>query len=213
MIDLFEKGGPLMWPLLVCSVLSLGIIIERAVAFLKVRRDDDSLLAQIDEALEDGDLEAARRACQQVGGPIAAVLEAGLSQARASREVVREQMEAVSAREIAALERYSTVLATIANVAPLLGFLGTVWGMILAFEAIAAAGLGNPKVVAGGISQALITTASGLAVAIPTFIGYNYFMGRADAYALRMEQMAHHLLHRLEEVSPETHAVEAYSTG
>lgn len=194
MVELFQKGGPLMWPLLACSVLMLAAILERAYAFLLANRDVDSLAEDVEIAVRKGDVGYAGERCRHVGGPVAAVLAAGLQAAHHSRDEMRERMEAAGGAQLAGLERYLTVLSTVANIAPLLGFLGTVWGMILAFEAIAARGLGDPAVVANGISQALITTAAGLAIAIPSFFFYNVFMGRAEAYATEMEQRAHHLV-------------------
>lgn len=208
MVELFQKGGPLMWPLLLCSVLMLAAILERSYAFLTAGRDIDSLVQDVQAAVEKGDYDSALARCRQVGGPVAAVLAAGLEAADQSREEMRERMEAAGGAELASLERYLTVLSTVANVAPLLGFLGTVWGMIIAFEAIAAQGMGDPAVVATGISQALITTAAGLAIAVPSFFFYNVFTGRADAYANEMEQRAHYLV-RLFAVKEHAHGNQA----
>ena len=194
MVELFQKGGPLMWPLLLCSVLMLAAILERCYAFLTANRDLDSLTEDVEIAVRKGDVAYAGEVCRKRGGPVAAVLQAGIEVANHSREEMRERMEAVSGAQLANLERYLTVLSTVANVAPLIGFLGTVWGMILAFEAIAAHGMGDPAVVANGISQALITTAAGLAIAVPSFFFYNVFSGRADSYAVEMEQRGHELV-------------------
>jgi len=209
MVDLFIKGGPVMWPILLCSVFALAAVFERSYVFHMANRDVDGLMEDVEIAVHKGDVSYAAELCRKTGGPVAAVMQAGLTAAEHSREEMQERMEAAAGVQLAHLERYLYVLSTIGNIAPLLGFLGTVWGMILAFEAIAAKGvMGDPSLVASGIAQALITTAGGLAVAVPTVTFHNYSNSRLDAFTVQMEQRAHSLVHLFAE-KERSHALQA----
>jgi biopolymer transport protein ExbB len=169
MVELFNKGGPFMWPLLAALVIGIAFILERLWTLTRASINAKNFFAQVEEALRGGGPDAAAEICSNTRGPVASVLHAGLL-------------------EMAFLERGMVWLATIANIAPLLGFLGTVSGMIKAFEAIALAGDVEPSLVASGISEALITTAAGLAIAIPIQAFHNYFVSRIDKIVIDMEE-------------------------
>ncbi len=197
LIDTFQKGGNFMWPLLFCSVLSFAVILERLWTLSRARVNTRKLMAQIVGALRNDGVDAAMDVCMKTRGPIAAIMYAGLVRARKGPEAVEKAIESAGTIEMAFLQRGLIVLASIANVAPLLGFLGTVSGMINAFEAIAAAEQVSAKLVATGISEALITTASGLIVAIPVQIANNFFISRIDRFVLEMEEASVELVDTL----------------
>lgn len=184
-----------MWPLLFCSIIALTFIIERAIAILPETFHDDE--GDIYRAIDEEGPEATQRFCETQPRAIPRVAAAGLQKRAYGREEMREKMESVGSNEISRLERYLPVLRTVGEVAPLLGFLGTVTGMIKAFHAVATYGLGDVKHVADGISQALITTATGLAIAIPAYVFYNYFIARIDSLASAMERIGTHLVDHL----------------
>ncbi len=187
LLDYFMRGGSWMWVLLACSIIALAVIIFKTVNLWLAGRDADSLVEEVLSLVEAGRHEEARRRCETSSAAVATVLAAAIGAAEHVTETPQEAAQAAGVSEMAALESGLPVLATIANVAPLIGFLGTVSGMIRAFTAIAQAGLGEPGVVAAGIGEALITTASGLIVAIPCFIAYSILVSRVNGLALGME--------------------------
>ena len=200
LVDYFQRGGPVMYPLLICSLAGLVVIIERGWALHRVQDDAVGIISRVRRALHARDLEGAVRVCDTIQGPIANTLKAGLLQIGKPVEEVERIMEIVATQEIARLERFLWVLATVANIAPLFGFLGTVTGMINAFDRVAEVGLGNPRAVAGGISEALITTAAGLIIALPTQAAYNYLTTRVNKISLSMETAGAMLLETLKEL-------------
>lgn len=187
-LELFQKGGPVMYPLLLLSIVGLAFIIERFIHFHKAKIDTDTFLTEIKTILRDGKLGKAVELCNNTKGPIASIMKAGLVKFERGKEEVERAIEAAGGLEMARLERGLIVLASVSNIAPLLGFLGTVTGMIASFDAIAKAGLSNPGLVAGGISEALITTATGLTIAIPVQAAYNYFTSQLGKMVLEMEE-------------------------
>lgn len=203
LVDYFHRGGPVMYPLLLCSLAGLVVIIERSWVLHQVKDDAAEIIGRVRRALHARDLEAAVRVCDTIQGPIANTVKAGLLQVGKPAEEIERVMEIVATQEIARLERFLWVLATVANIAPLFGFLGTVTGMINAFDRVAEVGLGNPRAVAGGISEALITTATGLMIALPTQAAYNYLTTRVNKISLSMETAGAMLLEMLKEVEPE----------
>lgn len=203
LVDYFHRGGPVMYPLLLCSLAGLVVIIERSWVLHQVKDDAAEIIGRVRRALHARDLEAAVRVCDTIQGPIANTVKAGLLQVGKPAEEIERVMEIVATQEIARLERFLWVLATVANIAPLFGFLGTVTGMINAFDRVAEVGLGNPRAVAGGISEALITTATGLMIALPTQAAYNYLTTRVNKISLSMETAGAMLLETLKEVEPE----------
>ncbi len=196
-VDFYVRGGFFMHPILLCSILGLAVILERAYVLSRARTDAKKLVAEMLHALKSGGPEAARGLLEKTRGPIAAILHAGLLRADVGLEAVERSILTAAAIEVSFLERGLIWLASIANIAPLLGFLGTVSGMIHAFEAIAAAEQVSPKLVADGIAEALITTAAGLIVAIPVQVAYNYFVQRIERYSVDMEESSHDLLDAL----------------
>lgn len=191
LLTLFADGGFMMYPLVLCSLIALGVIIAKAWTLWAAHKDTATVLAEVDELARAGDIDGAMAAAGSKRGPASAILMAGLRRIK-GREVgegeIEQAVSTVGTIELGFLERGLVVLATIANVAPLMGFLGTVAGMILAFASIEAAGSVDPALVAGGIKVALLTTASGLAIAIPVNIGYNFFVTRIDKLIVDMEQ-------------------------
>ena len=187
LVEYFVRGGSWMWALLVCSVIALAVIIYKSITLWLAGRGATSLVEQSVQLIEAGQTEKAAQDAASPSSSVAAVLSSIFSAAENGHITPREAAEATGAEEMAALESGLPVLSTIANVAPLIGFLGTVSGMIRAFTAIAEHGMGEPGVVAAGIGEALITTASGLIVAIPCFIAYSVLNSRVNALALAME--------------------------
>lgn len=197
MIEFFNKGGRFMWGLLFLSIVGVAVIIERWITLHKARADVSKLMEQIVAALKKGRLDEALEVCANTRGPIPQILHAGLRQAKKGTVAVEKAIETAGIIEMSFLERGLIILATVANVAPLLGFLGTVSGMIAAFEAIAQAEQVSAKLVASGISEALITTMSGLTIAIPTQVAHNLFVQRIDRFVVEMEDSAAELVDTL----------------
>ncbi len=197
LMTLFADGGWMMYPLVLCSLVALGVIIAKLWTLWIAHRGTARVLRDVEEAALQGDLQGAFEIARDTPGPAAAILLAGLRRIRSGKMMAGELESAISttgAIELSFLERGLVILATIANVAPLMGFLGTVAGMILAFAAIEEAGTVEPTLVAGGIKVALLTTASGLIVAVPINITYNFFVARIDGLIVDMEQGAQKIL-------------------
>ncbi len=189
-----------MWPLLGCSVLGLIFIIERGIAYYRIKGNTAEIFSEIRTALLKDDLSRSIEICESYDNPVATTLKSGLLRFGKSQEAIEKAMESVALHEISKLEKSLWILATVANIAPLFGFLGTVTGMIASFEALAEVGLGNPQAVAGGISEALITTATGLTIALPVQAGYNYFNNRVSSFALDIETSSLMLLETFSEI-------------
>lgn len=197
LITLFADGGVFMYPLVLCSMIALGVMIAKAWTLWVAHRGTNKVLKEVEEKAKAGDIDGAIWAAHSTPGPAAAIVLAGLRRIKARRLAEGELEAAVATTgtiELGFLERGLVILATIANVAPLLGFLGTVAGMVLAFGAIEQAGSVDPSLVAGGIKVALITTAAGLVIAIPVNIGYNFFVTRIDKLIVDMEYGAQKII-------------------
>ena len=190
LIQLFHDGGFMMYPLLLASLLGLGVIIAKAYVLSVAHRQTRKVLTEVSALARDRRLDEALDLAERTPGPVAAILLAGLNQVRQERfgGGVEQAMASTGKIELGFLERGLVVLATVATVAPLMGFLGTVWGMIEAFAAIELAGQVEAALVASGIKIALVTTATGLMIAIPINIAYNYFVSRIDQLILEMEE-------------------------
>lgn len=188
MLEIVQAGGWLMWPIIACSVVAVAIILERLWTLQENRVLPPSVGNHVWELIQQNQLDA--KQIQQVhsSSPIGQVLAVGLAYRHASREVLREVVEDTGRHVVHDLERYLSPLGTIAAISPLLGLLGTVSGMIRSFTAITANGVPNPAVLAGGISEALIATAAGLSVAIPSLIAYRYLRGRVDGLVVKIEK-------------------------
>ncbi|MBT3958277.1 MAG: MotA/TolQ/ExbB proton channel family protein [Longimicrobiales bacterium] len=196
-MTLFADGGWMMYPLVLCSLIAVGVILAKMWTLWVAHAGTARVLREVQEAAESGDLDAAYDIARDTPGPAAAIVLAGLRRVRNGRLTKGELETAVAttgAIELSFLERGLVILATIANVAPLMGFLGTVAGMILAFAAIEEAGTVEPSLVAGGIKVALLTTAAGLIVAVPINITYNFFVTRIDRLIVDMEQGAQKII-------------------
>jgi biopolymer transport protein ExbB len=188
--ELVKAGGILMLPIIACSIVALAIIFERLWALRSQRVIPNNLVAQIWQLHSKGQLTNAHVVTVKEGSPLGRILAAGLVNRQHSRIVMKEAIEEVGRQVVHELERYLNTLGTIASIAPLLGLLGTVIGMIKVFAAIMTAGVGNPTVLAGGISEALITTAAGLSVAIPSLMFHRYFGGKVERLVVKMEEQA-----------------------
>jgi biopolymer transport protein ExbB len=186
--EIIFKGGILMWPIIVCSVIALAITIERFWMLRRATIDTRDFMDQMRTILRQNRFQEAIDFCDHTDRPIARIMKAGLLKHNRPKDDIREAIEDAGHLEIPRLERYLSALATCATIAPLLGLLGTVAGMIKAFDQIQhKQGQVNPSDLAEGISNALVTTAGGLAVAIPTLVIYNYFVSRVDNMVLEME--------------------------
>lgn len=197
LLSLFSDGGFMMYPLVLCSLIALGVIIAKSWTLWAAGASTKEVLAEVEEAAAAGRIAEAAELAAARPGPAAAILVAGLR--RLAKDEVGQEGLASAIRttgtiELGFLERGLVILATVANVAPLMGFLGTVIGMIIAFASIEAAGDVDATLVAGGIKVALLTTATGLLIAIPVNLGYNFFVTRIDALILDMEQGAQKVL-------------------
>jgi len=187
-LQLFNDGGGFMWPILGCLVIGLAISLERFWTLSRASVNTRKFLADIKKALQEGGIEAASEKCANTRGPVASIFHAGLLRADRGIEHIEKAVMNAGSIEMAFLEKGLVWLGTVISVAPMLGFLGTVWGMIQAFKAIEEANDISPSIVAGGISTALLTTLFGLVVAIIIQILNNYFISRVDGLIVDMEE-------------------------
>ncbi len=190
MLEIVTAGGWLMLPILLCSVAAVAIVGERFWTLQQNRITPKNLVAEVWQLYRKDKLDDSQIRKIRDNSPLGRILAAGLVNIRHNREVMKEGIEETGRQVVSELERYLNTLGTIASITPLLGLLGTVIGMIKVFSAITAHGVGDPGVLAGGISEALITTATGLSVAIPSLMFYRYFRGRVNALVLKMEEEA-----------------------
>jgi biopolymer transport protein ExbB len=197
MIEIIRAGGWLMLPIILCSIVAVAITIERLWTLQPRRVLPKGLTMRVWDWARDRQLDEKHLRILSENSPMGRVLAAGLANRHQSREVLKEVVEDTGRHVVHELERYLNSLGTIAAVTPLLGLLGTVIGMVKVFTAITTAGVGNPSVLAGGISEALITTAAGLSVAIPSLIAYRYLRGQVDALVVEMEKEAMKLVDAL----------------
>jgi biopolymer transport protein ExbB len=199
MLNFFIRGGIMMYPLLVSSILVIAIVIDRLIYFRNIRVGEKELFDQVKDKLKSHGPEASIAYCDQAGGPVAAMLKAGLKHHGRERHRVEDSIERESLTEIPKLKKFLPGLNTIASISTLMGFTGTVMGMIRAFNSIAGAGTTSPAIVAGGIAEALTTTATGLVIAIVALIFYHYFSHRADRILLEVERASRNLMDIMEE--------------
>jgi len=195
LFDIIVRGGVLMIPIVLCSIVAVAILIERLWTLRKIRIKSSTFVLQIKYLLLRKDLDGAIALCKKTPGPIAGITKAGLEKINRPRQEIKEAIESAGRREIYFLEKYLGVLGTIAAIAPLLGFLGTVTGMIRAFMQVQVHG-GNvdASVLAGGIWEALITTAAGLSVGIPALIFYNWLQGKVERFVFEMSESSTELM-------------------
>jgi biopolymer transport protein ExbB len=180
MVELFQNGGWAMWPILFLLIIGIAVAIERFYNLSRAAIDADEFFKGLEQAIQSGGPDKAAQLCSETRGPVASVIHAGLLRLHRGIDHVEKAVENSGAVEMAFLERGMVWLSTVANLAPMVGFLGTVSGMINAFQTIKEAGDVEPSMVAGGISEALITTAAGLIVGIIIQFCYNFFASRID---------------------------------
>ncbi|NKC13513.1 MAG: MotA/TolQ/ExbB proton channel family protein [Gammaproteobacteria bacterium] len=185
-----KAGGWLMVPILLCSIVAMAIVVERFWTLQKERIVPSQLVVQVWQWAKAGELDEDRIHQVRAGSPLGRVLAAGLANRHAAREIMKEAIQDVGRHVVHELERYLNLLGTVAAITPLLGLLGTVIGMIKVFTVITVHGVGNPEVLAEGISQALITTAAGISVAIPSLLFYRHLQRKIDDLVITMEQEA-----------------------
>jgi biopolymer transport protein ExbB len=195
--DWFLKGGLFMWPILICAALAMGLIIERFLFYKKAKLKPGEFIDQINSKLEHGTIEDVVNLCKENNLVISRVLLKGLKLRKLGLDHVEKGIGAAGAIEIASLEKGLSVLSAIGNIAPMIGFLGTVSGMITAFQSIAAADQVSARLVAGGIYEALITTEAGLIVAIPVLAFYNFFVHRIEAFVADIERISADIAEKL----------------
>ncbi|KPK09968.1 MAG: biopolymer transporter ExbB [Acidithiobacillales bacterium SG8_45] len=194
MFELVKTGGWVMWPIILCSIAAMAIIGERLWSLQKKYVIPASLMPQVRQWLASNELDSARIELLRNSSPLGKILAAGLVNRDHSREVIKEAVEDAGRHAAPDLERFLNSLGTIAAITPFLGLFGTVIGMIDMFAGISSQGIGDPAVVAGGIAQALVTTAAGIAVAIPSVMFYRFFRGKVNELLVEMEQEAIRLI-------------------
>ena len=194
MWELFVKGGPLMILIVLCSVVAVAVVVERIMNLRKAQINTAEFMERISENIKRDKKNDAVDMCNAMPGPIAQILKAGILKHDRPRSEIKEAIEEAGLHEVPRLEKNLGALATIAHISPLLGLLGTVTGMIRAFQVIeqkaGALMPVNPGDLAGGIWESLVTTVAGLAVAIPTYVAYNFLVSKVDGFVLEMEKSA-----------------------
>ena len=202
MWELVRAGGPVMWPILLCSVIAVAVTVERLWSLQTDRVLPAGLLDKVWQMVQANQVTGEVIETLQRNSPLGRVLAAGLKSRHQSRDRMMERLEDAGRHVVHELERFLNTLGTVAAVAPLLGLLGTVTGIMSAFSAINEGAIGDPKMLSGGISEALITTAAGLLVAIPALVAYRYLRGRVDGLVVEMEKQAIALADAVETAGP-----------
>lgn len=201
MWDLIQKGGPLMYLIILCSIVAMAVVIERLYHLHRAKIDSDKFMESISNTVKRNRIMDAVDLCEKTPGPVAHIIKAGILKHDRSRHEIKEAIEDAGIYEVPRLEKNLGALATIAHISPLLGLLGTVTGMVRAFQIIQEKATSlhpvSPGDLAGGIWEALITTCAGLIVAIPTFVAYNYLVSRVKSFILEMERTATDLINIL----------------
>jgi len=188
MLEIVRAGGWVMVPIIACSIIAAGIFLERLWTLQPKRVLPVNLAKQVREWISNDQLDPAHLQRLHQSSPLGQMLAAGLANRHKPRDIIKESIEDAGRHAVHELERYLSPLGTIASISPLLGLLGTVFGMIKVFAAISTAGVGSPGALAGGISEALITTAAGLSIAIPAMIAYRWLRARVDGLVIQMEK-------------------------
>jgi biopolymer transport protein ExbB len=190
MWEIVKAGGPFMVPIILCSIIAAGILLERLWTLQRKRVLPQELIKRVTDLTDKNQVTPKVIDALEKNSPLGRVLAAALANRDRGREIMMERVEDTGRHVIHELERFLNSLGTIASISPLLGLLGTVTGIIRAFNAVMLGGMGDPRLLAGGISEALITTAGGLAVAIPSFIAYRYLRGKVEGIVVDMEKIA-----------------------
>ena len=198
MWEIVRAGGPLMWPIIFCSIVAAAIVFERLWTLQDKRVLPAELPQKVWQLIENGQVTDKVIVALEQHSPLGRLLAAGLANRHRSHEVLMERLEDAGRHVVYELERFLNTLGTIAGISPLLGLLGTVTGIIRAFDAIQAGGMGNPQALSGGIAEALVATAAGLCVAIPSLIAYRYLRGKVERLVVEMEKHAMRMADALE---------------
>jgi len=201
---IFVKGGPVMIPLAILSVVGLAVFIEKVITLRPSRVIQREIVNTIESVNSKADIPMALKICERYNSPFANIIRVGLQEAGAPLTIVRQAMEDTGRRETKRLDRYMVILESVAGAGPLLGLLGTVTGMIRTFSVISIAGVGQAGLLSGGIAEALITTAFGLCIGIPALIAYNLLGARVDSLVVRIDAQAHQLLRQLAAIEEQT---------
>jgi biopolymer transport protein ExbB len=205
------KGGPVMIPLAILSIMALAVVIEKLVSLRAPNVLQREIVSCVESVRTPADIPMAIKICERYDTPFANIIRTGLETAGSPLIVIRQAMEDVGRREVARLSRFMVVLETAAAAGPLLGLLGTVFGMIQVFSVISIAGVGHAGLLSGGIAQALITTAAGLVIGVPALIAFNFFDARVDSFANKIDEYSHHLMKNLSEMNQTQAATSAAS--
>jgi biopolymer transport protein ExbB len=190
MWELVRAGGPFMAPIIICSVAAVGILLERLWTLQRKRVLPQELIKKVSDLADKNQVTPKVIEALEKNSPLGRVLAAALANKHRGRQIMMERVEDTGRHVVHELERFLNSLGTIASISPLLGLLGTVTGIIRAFNAVMLGGMGDPRLLAGGISEALVCTAGGLAVAIPSFIAYRYLRGKVERIVVEMEKIA-----------------------
>ena len=202
MWEIVRAGGLFMWPIILCSIIAAAIVLERLWTLQQRRVVPPDLTRRVWQLVETGQVNDKVIAALHENSPMGKLLATGLANRHRPREVLMERLQDTGRHVVHDLDRFLNTLGTIAGISPLLGLLGTVMGIIKAFTAISQGGMGDPKLLSGGISEALVTTAAGLCVAIPALIAYRYLRGRVDDMVVQMEKDVVRFADALETVAP-----------
>ncbi len=201
MIEMFERGGIMMYPMALASFIALIIIIERVIILQKKKIIIPDIINVIEQFSSLNDVELARNICSKFNGPLSNLIKVGLDNSDLDRADIKELIEDQGRQEVRHLERGLMILETIAVISPLLGLLGTVLGMINVFTVLNEQGIGQASALSGGISEALVTTVTGLFIGIPVLIFYNYFTKRAENFVLDIEKYSNFLIQKLHHIN------------
>jgi biopolymer transport protein ExbB len=194
----FKEGGVMMYPLLLCSIVSMGVILERFFSLNRIRKENQSLAKKVRKAVSEGQAEKAVVLCQESTAPISFIFAKGLKKKSCPKEEIEKAMEDEASHQVPIMEKFLPVLAIITGISPLIGFLGTVTGLYRAFmDIVGAGGVTSTSTVASGIAEALITTVAGLVIAIPTLIFHGYFISQVNTMVLEMERESMELIELL----------------
>jgi biopolymer transport protein ExbB len=198
MWEIIKAGGPVMWPIILCSIAAVAIILERLWSLQDSRVIPPNLADKVWKLVESHSLTDKHVAALAQNSPLGRILAAGVANRHRTRDIIKESIEDAGRHVVHELDRFLNMLGTIAAMSPLLGLLGTVVGIISAFNAITSQGVGDPRALSGGIGQALIATAAGLCVAIPSLMGYRYLRGKVERLVIEMEKEAFKLVQALD---------------
>ena len=190
MWEIVRAGGPFMWPIIICSVALVGIVLERLWTLQRKRVLPQDLIKKVSDLAERNQVNAKVIEALEKNSPLGRVLASALANRHRGREIMMERVEDVGRHVVHELERFVNSVGTIASISPLLGLLGTVTGIIRAFNAVMLGGMGDPRMLAGGISEALVCTAAGLTVAIPAYVAHRYLRGKVERIVFEMEKIA-----------------------